>query len=70
MFTEHMGLEMMFHVATLLPFTPTDNQQVGVDFMYMGRQPFLLRFVHTLQFVIIFECMVLPYTHWSVVVAT
>lgn len=29
-FTEHMGLEMMFHVATLLPFSPSDVQQVGL----------------------------------------
>lgn len=27
-FTEHMGMEMMFHVATLLPYTPSDMQQV------------------------------------------
>ncbi len=32
-FTEHLDLEMMFHVATLLPFTPNDNQQVVVHWL-------------------------------------
>ena len=28
-FAEHEGLQLMFHVSPLMPFTPTDPQQVS-----------------------------------------
>lgn len=30
-FTEFQNLEVMFHVAPLLPYTPNDSQQVSVN---------------------------------------
>jgi hypothetical protein len=30
-FTEFQNLEVMFHVAPLLPYTPNDSQQVSIN---------------------------------------
>ena len=37
-FTEFQNLEVMFHVASLLPYTPNDSQQVSINKFEM--QPF------------------------------